>query len=60
MSYLKRPVFKYLSIYYRDFSTQKDVKLRKPDTITMFRNFAYYYIFIRGVYREPYKKEKDL
>ncbi len=60
MSYLKGPVFKYLSIYYRDFSTQKDTKLRKPNTIIIFRNFAYYYTFIRGVYKEPYKKEKDL
>ncbi len=60
MSYLEGPIFEYLSIYYRDFSTQKDVKLWKPDTIIMFRNFAYYYTFIRGVYRELYKKEKDL
>ncbi len=26
----------------------------------MFSKFAYYFLFIRRVYREPYKKEKVL
>ncbi len=60
MSYLKDAAFKYLSIYYRDFIIQKDLKLRKPDTIIMFRDFNFYYAFIREVYNKLYKKEKDL
>jgi hypothetical protein len=39
MSYLEGPVFKYLSIYYRDFIMQKDVKLRKADTNIIFGDF---------------------
>jgi hypothetical protein len=60
MSYLERPVFEYLSIYYRDFIMQKDVKLWKADTNVIFGDFQKYCLFIRGVYREPYKREKDL
>ncbi len=60
MSYLKGTVFKYLQIYYRDFIIQKDLKLRKPNTVVMFRDFNYYYTFIRRVYNKPYKREKDL
>ncbi len=60
MSYLKGAAFKYLQIYYKDFIIQKDPKLRKVDTIAIFRDFNYYYTFIRGVYSKPYKREKDL
>ncbi len=60
MSYLEDAAFKYLCIYYKDFILQKDLKLQKPNTIIMFRNFDYYYVFIRRVYSEPYRKEKDL